>query len=85
LGLGVNDLGDDIADLFLVEETGMKDFHCKKVATQHFEKEENTHFKWGAGVVWDTENGITTLLSSTFHIDHTSLFNEYKSQEMLKK
>jgi hypothetical protein len=77
VGLGINDLGDNIADLFLMEETGMKDFHLKKIATQKFEKEGSTYFKWGAGIEWDTENGITSILSSTFHIDTVSLFTVF--------
>jgi hypothetical protein len=77
VGLGVNEAGDDIADLFLMKETGMKDFYLKKIATQIFEKQEKTYFKWGAGVEWDTENGITRILSSTFHIDSISLFTVF--------
>lgn len=80
VGLAVNDEDEDIADLFRIEETHLQDFQLKKIASQKFEKNSGTSFRWGAGVVWNAEKGIDRILSATAHINDTSLFNEYRSQ-----
>ena len=83
IGLGVNNEGEEVADLFLIEETKLKDFHLKKIGSQKFEKQNGSSFRWGAGVAWHPEKGIERILSCPAHIHDVSLFNEYKSLDML--
>jgi hypothetical protein len=83
VGLGVNNEGEEVADLFLIEEANLKDFHLKKVGSQKFEKKNGSSFRWGAGVAWHPEKGIEHILSCPAHINDVSLFNKYKSLDML--
>ncbi len=80
VGLGANKVEEDVADLFRVEEKGMKTWHFEKVATKKFERENGTNFRWGAGVVWHHAQGFTSILSSTGHLETHSLFNQYDNQ-----
>ena len=83
VGLGANSADEDVADLFRMEETDLKDFHLKKIASQKFEKKNGSSFRWGAGVAWNPEKGIERILSCPAHINDISLFNEYKSVLLL--
>lgn len=84
VGLGANQKGEDVADLFQIEETDLQDFHFKKIASQKFEHTEETSFRWAAGISWNTENGIESIISSTAHIEETFLVHEYNSEDLLK-
>lgn len=79
VGFGFDALARDVADFFLVEEQHGIPTGFQKIARKRFQKKDGTHFRWGAGLEWNPQDGITRVLSCTEQLGSEGIVNEYRN------
>lgn len=74
VGLGQNDVNEDIADLYTLKEEGPGHFSLKKLATKTFRCSKGVSFKAGAGVSLDGA-GNFSIIACGYNIGNESFLN----------
>lgn len=76
VGLGHDENGQNIADLFTISTKELKTFTIQKVDTKIFRSKNGANFRSAAGVYFRNNN--LKLISTTDHILETSFLNIYQ-------
>lgn len=76
VGLGHDENGQNIADLFKISTNELKTFSIQKIDSKIFRSKNGANFRSAAGVYFRNNN--LKLISTTDHILETSYLNIYQ-------
>jgi hypothetical protein len=79
IGMGQNEQGEDIADLYRLDEDDSGNFNLRKVASKSFHCEEGASFKAGAGVKMDND-GSLKIISCGYTLENKSWLNYFETK-----
>jgi hypothetical protein len=76
IGLGINGQEENVVDIFTIslEPT----LQLTKVATRTFPQQQQTSFRWGAGVDWLPETKTMQILTTPYTIDRENVIVVYE-------
>lgn len=77
VGLGTNDRGQNVADVFALFLDPPARFRLQKVASRRFASELGTSFRWGAGMSWDPETRDLQLYSCSEQVGSRGVIARY--------
>jgi len=75
IGLGINDQKENVADVFAVS---VEPLQLTKIATQTFPQQQQTSFRWGAGVDWHPGTKKMKILTTPYTIEQENVIVVYE-------
>jgi len=69
---------EDILDVYEIQSVDLSTFSLKKIYTRDYGSNDQTKFRWGAGIHIDPDSRIS-ILSSRENIENKSILNLYQS------